>query len=344
MNDFTLLILNWYRQNKRELPWRETQNPYFIWISEIILQQTRVDQGLKYYLKFISNYPTIYHLASASEQEILNDWQGLGYYSRARNLHTTAKAIVENLEGIFPNSFNEIIKLKGIGPYTASAIASFAFGESVAVVDGNVYRVLSRYFDCDLPIDSSKGIKFFQELADTLLPLKNSDQHNQGIMEFGALQCVPLNPVCEECPLINSCGAYNSNSIAFRPVKSKKTKVSKRYFYYLLFHHNEHVVIQKRENKDIWQHLYQFPLIETETNLDESELLLTLKTRFQLEPYKISIPRKHILSHQHIFSTFLHFNAIPDEFITSSVATKDLIKYPLPRLIDRYLEELNGFF
>lgn len=235
MTDFHRLIVEWYRLNKRDLPWRETQNAYFIWLSEIILQQTRVLQGMNYYLKFISHYPTVHDLANASEQDVLNDWQGLGYYSRARNLHFTAKLISTEMKGVFPSSFNEIKKLKGIGDYTAAAISSFAYNLPQAVVDGNVYRVLSRVFEVHLPIDSTQGKKFFADLAQELISLKEPAIHNQAIMELGAMQCLPVNPICHSCPLNSICLAFSNRTYKELPIKLKKVKVRNRYFHFLIF-------------------------------------------------------------------------------------------------------------
>lgn len=341
MTDFSPLIIEWYRLNQRSLPWRETSNPYFIWISEIILQQTRVDQGMSYYFKFIKNYPTVFDLAAASEQAVLNDWQGLGYYSRARNLHATSKIIADDLEGKFPENYNEILKLKGVGPYTAAAIASFAFDEHVAVVDGNVYRVLSRFYDINEAIDSTLGKKMFQELADTLVPMNNSAEFNQAIMEFGALQCVPVNPNCVSCPINASCLAYNSGTVSIRPVKTKKTKITKRYFHYFIFENQQGIVLQKRNEKDIWQHLFQFPLHESAQPISEVEILEIISREYQLIPTIISKESKHILSHQHIFAKFYHFDDIPNQFLDQVIGKIELSEYPLPRLIDRYLSDFD---
>jgi len=338
MTDFHLLIAHWYRQNKRDLPWRNTQNPFFIWLSEIILQQTRVEQGMNYYHKFIQNYPTIQHLANASEQEILNDWQGLGYYSRARNLHFTAKYICNELNNVFPTTFVELKKLKGVGPYTAAAIASSAYNEKVAVVDGNVYRVLSRVFDINTPIDSTQGIKQFQQLADQLIPDHNPSEFNQAMMEFGAIHCTPANPKCNICPFENNCLALKHNTIANRPIKSKKTAVRKRYFYYSIYETELEIVLQKREQKDIWQHLFEFPLLETDNSYSESQLIEHFRTRNYPEIQNISTEYKHILSHQHIFARFIHFNEIPIEYQKSAILKSNFEDYPLPRLIDRYLQ------
>lgn len=338
MTDFYLLIAEWYRQNGRNLPWRETKNPYKIWLSEIILQQTRVDQGMSYYLKFTKNYPTIKDLAKASEQEVLNDWQGLGYYSRARNLHATAKFIADELDGKFPETYDEIIKLKGIGPYTAAAISSFAFKEAKALVDGNVYRFLSRYFDISTPIDSTLGKKEFQQIADSLIPKDTPDEHNQAIMEFGSQQCIPVNPDCNSCILNSSCLAFINNTVPERPVKEKKTKVRTRYFYYGIFTQDARICVQKRTKPDIWQHLYEFPLYESAVPIPEQELIRYHKETYGLAPSFISKEVKHILSHQRIVTRFLHFPGIPAELQQLSVDLTELENIPLPRLIDRYLE------
>lgn len=332
MTEFSLSIIQWYRLNKRDLPWRKTNDPYKIWLSEVILQQTRVDQGIAYYNKFIKNYPTIDALSKAKEQDILNDWQGLGYYSRARNLHAAAKEITNNHNGVFPKTFDEIIQLKGVGQYTASAIASFAFGENKAVVDGNVYRVLSRVFDIETPIDSSAGKKEFQELANALIDQNNPGEHNQAIMEFGAIICTP-KPNCTTCILMDKCLSYANKTIALRPKKSKKTKIRDRYFHYLIYNFNHKTIIQKRSKKDIWQNMYEFPLVEQQNDLEWTTL----------RPIKISVETKHILSHQRIHTKFYHFNQPPSKLAPNweIIDQTEIQNYPLPRLIDKYLEEVG---
>ena len=333
MDDFTRLITDWYRQNKRELPWRQTSDPYLIWLSEIILQQTRVEQGKSYFLKFKNNYPTIIDLANASEESILNDWQGLGYYSRARNLHFTAKLIRDNYNGVFPNQFEQIKSLKGIGNYTAAAISSFAFNQNYAVVDGNVYRLLSRVFNIDTPIDSTQGIKYFQNLADELIDKKDPAIHNQAIMEVGAMICLPKNPSCSECPLESKCLSLANGNFQFLPVKSKKVKVKKRFFHYLIFSDKNNTILQKRIDKDIWQQLYQFPMIETGSiQIPDDEIF---KNKFEISE-KIT----HILTHQKITAQFYHFNFIPNKLEKEWIKIKisDIQDFPLPRIIDRYLE------
>ena len=234
MKHFSEKIIAWYDQNKRDLPWRNTKDAYLIWLSEIILQQTRVDQGMDYYLKFAKEFPTVKHLAKADNEKVMKLWQGLGYYSRARNLHTTAKIISEKYHGKFPDEYSDILSLKGVGNYTAAAIASFAFNKPYAVVDGNVYRVLARVFGIESPIDSTQGKKEFETLATELLDRKKPASHNQAIMELGALQCKPVNPDCSICALNTMCFAYSKKRINELPVKAKKTKVRNRYFNYIV--------------------------------------------------------------------------------------------------------------
>ncbi|MCO5260242.1 MAG: A/G-specific adenine glycosylase [Crocinitomicaceae bacterium] len=333
---FSQQIIDWYKLHKRDLPWRNSTDPYKIWLSEIMLQQTRVDQGLGYYLKFIDHYSTVHDLAGATEQQVLNDWQGLGYYSRARNLHATAKHISEQLNGVFPSTYNELLKLKGVGPYTAAAIASFAFNEPKALVDGNVYRVLARYFNIALPIDSTQGKKEFQELADSLIDSKNPATYNQAIMEFGALQCVPANPDCENCVLRDNCQAYSNKTVASRPVKEKKTKVRTRYFYYFIAQEGEFICLKTRTESDIWQHLFEFPLVEKDNQLSDSELIHYCKQQFQQTPVLISPEQKHLLSHQRIMARFIHLSKIPQEWQSLKIKMDAIENHPLPRLIERY--------
>jgi A/G-specific adenine glycosylase len=331
MADFVLLISDWYRLNARELPWRNTKNPYFIWLSEVILQQTRVDQGMNYYLKLIKNYPTLTQLANADEEAILKLWQGLGYYSRARNLHKTAQQVRDEYSGAFPKTYHEIIQLKGIGPYTAAAISSFAFDLPHAVVDGNVYRILSRYYGIDEPIDTGKGKKLFQELADSLIPKAEPALFNQAIMEFGAIQCTPNNPDCESCVLNQSCiSAFNQELIKKLPVKKGKTKVRKRYFHYLHIENGLEIALDQRTGKDVWEKLYEFPLIESENE--------TIPFEFK-DSATLSYQTKHILSHQHIYAFFYttdksQIPGLDFKFINKS----QLHDFPIHRLMEKYLE------
>jgi A/G-specific adenine glycosylase len=334
MLQFQDIIIDWYDKNKRNLPWRTTKSAYVIWLSEIILQQTRVDQGLPYFEKFVNHYPSVYELANAEEQNILNDWQGLGYYSRARNLHKTAKEVVEIYQGKFPETYTELLKLTGIGPYTAAAIASFAFNEVKAVVDGNVYRVLSRVYDIEEAIDSTQGKKTFELLANELINKKNPATYNQAIMEFGALQCVPVNPNCDVCPLQFQCLAFKNKTIAQRPVKAKKTKVTARHFVYLIeLSAKKTIRIEKREGKGIWQNLYQFPLIEFDSPDEKRNFLASLDSKFISQEYK------HILSHQQLFAHFAVVepsNEIPENQL--EIALSELSNFPIPRLIDKFWE------
>jgi len=343
---FSEQILYWFDKNKRGLPWRKSKDPYRIWLSEIILQQTKVVQGLPYYQKFIHTFPTILHLAKSSENEVLKLWQGLGYYSRARNLHYTAKEIVKKYNGVFPKDYKTILKLNGIGPYTAAAIVSFAYNLPYAVVDGNVVRLLSRYFGIQTPFDSSAGKKEFQRLAQELLIKEKAGENNQAIMEFGALQCTPKSPNCIICPLQNECFAFNNNLINELPKKMKKLKIKNRYFDFLIINNKENLFIQKRKN-GIWKGLYQFPLIEHEDEKSEREIRTSdgwkkifKKTRTKIT--KISFPIKHQLTHQTIYARFWHINT--NSFLpknTICIRKGELIQYPIPKLLEKYLKNIG---
>jgi len=339
---FNEKILNWYLKNKRDLPWRTTKNPYYIWLSEIMLQQTRVAQGLPYFLKFKEAFPTVGDLANADESYVLKLWQGLGYYSRARNLHYTAKHIVNNLNSSFPDNYNDLLKLKGVGDYTASAIASICYNETSAVVDGNVYRVLARYFGIHTPTNTSQGIKDFKELAQTLIDTNNPGTYNQAIMDFGATQCKPQNPLCDVCPLNDSCIALKNNNIKNLPVKEKKIKVKKRYFNYLVItNSNNETILKQRKGKGIWEGLYEFPLIETSKDINEEDLikhpsfksLLNKETSIKLFNHKKIV---HKLSHQHLHTQFwiVNISHIKEELISWN----NIWEYPVPILIHNFLE------
>ncbi|AOW20858.1 A/G-specific adenine glycosylase [Urechidicola croceus] len=343
---FSNALIHWYLRNKRDLPWRKTTNPYHIWLSEIILQQTRVEQGYDYYLRFIMQFPTVFDLANSPEQEVLNLWQGLGYYSRARNLHFSAKYIVEELNGVFPSTYDEILKLKGVGDYTASAIASICFNEPTAVVDGNVYRGLSRYFGISTPINSTKGIKEFKILAQFLINHSNPATHNQAIMEFGARMCKPQNPLCTECPFNESCFALAKNKIKELPVKEKKIKIKKRHFNYLvLFTPKNKTIINQRIGKGIWQNLYEFPLIESKKKIDEIELIEhnTFKELFENKNTIIRLfnteEKVHKLSHQHLYTQFWIVKI--DAEISNTTDWNKLEEFPIPRLIDNFINEIK---
>lgn len=337
---FSKKIISWYRENKRELPWRNTNDPYKIWLSEIILQQTRVQQGLPYYHQFVETFPSVHDLAKASEQLILRHWQGLGYYTRARNLHRCAKTIQQNYQGRFPATFEELLKLPGVGQYTAAAIASFAYREKVAVVDGNVFRVLSRLFGWDKDIASPEGKKFFFEKANELIDAENPDLFNQAIMEFGAIQCVPQNPDCDACIFSKQCVAKQTNAQALLPVKSKKIKITNRYFYYLVVKTKQGYLMRKREEKDIWKGLFDFPLIELNNHQKpEKAIAKGAIKNFQLE--KSVGPVKHILSHQHLHIYFLIGSGGERDRIGNLkvFSPKQIQKLPKPVVISRFLSE-----
>ncbi|NDV15221.1 A/G-specific adenine glycosylase [Muricauda sp. TY007] len=342
---FAHKILNWYHEHQRELPWRQTRDPYKVWLSEIILQQTRVAQGMPYYYRFVEAFPTIHDLANAPEEQVLKLWQGLGYYSRARNLHTTAKMVVEDFEGEFPDTYNGLKSLKGVGDYTASAIASFCFDIAEPVVDGNVYRVLSRYFGVDLPINSTQGIKYFKELARGVMDERNIRDYNQGIMEFGAVQCVPKKPYCLLCPLQESCVALQENKVDQLPVKLNKTKVRNRYFNYIvLLDDDGKTILEQRTGKGIWQNLYQFPLIESEKMLQAEELRPLIKKK-DIVPETASIslynnePIVHKLSHQHLYTQFWILKT--SDILEEGTPWKEIGGFPVPVLIADFIKTLK---
>lgn len=343
---FSKTLTNWYSVNKRNLPWRETSNPYHIWLSEIILQQTQVKQGLPYYEAFVNTFPMVFDLANAQEGDVLKLWQGLGYYSRARNLHATAKYVANELKGVFPDNYKDLLKLKGVGDYTASAIASFCFNEATAVVDGNVYRVLSRIFGIYTPINTPKGAKEFKTVAQQLIDKNQPAQFNQAIMEFGAIQCKPKNPYCHICPFNASCLGYNSNTIHELPVKIKSAKAKKKYFNFLVFiSEDDKTILEKREGKGIWQNLYQFPLIETDKNISEKafiaqakshELLKETAAEFLLYNKDTII---HKLSHQHLHTKFWIINV--KKLPINGVSLSKVREYAVPILIGDFIENFN---
>lgn len=347
---FGVRILNWYNINKRDLPWRNTKNPYYIWISEVILQQTRVEQGKQYYLKFIESFPNIKSLASASEDETLKLWQGLGYYSRARNLHRGAKQIIELHNEIFPNKYAELLKISGIGSYTAAAIASIAFNIAVAAIDGNVYRVLSRVFEIDVPIDSNTGKKTFENLANKLIDKKQPGNYNQALMELGAIICKPRNPFCKNCPLQNNCLAYKNGRINTLPVKSKKVLVRKRYFYYLIINYKEWIYVKQRTENDIWKKLYDFPLIESPKDLPTK--LITQSTDWinifgqnYATLNHVSELVNHQLTHQKIYARFIQLTIKNEKYLPANfikINKRDIFGLAVPKIIENYLK--NGFF
>lgn len=351
--NFSNILIEWYLENKRDLPWRKTDNPYLIWLSEIMLQQTRVAQGMPYFLSFTIAFPTVFDLAEAHEEHVLKLWQGLGYYSRARNLHKTAQYVATELSGKFPDNYNDLLKLKGIGEYTAAAIASFSFNEVVPVVDGNVFRVLSRYFDVETDIASASAKKEFSALAYELMPKDTPALFNQAIMEFGALQCVPKSPNCSICIFNSSCAALQKKKVDQLPVKSKKLKARNRYFNYVVVSDdNENTIIQKRTANGIWHNLYEFPLIETEKVEDFEFITQQIQSNFftKIDPSGneqatpiISISEinpesiVHKLSHQHLHIKFWKVKI--RGIIANGVSPEILKTFPFPIVIHNFIEK-----
>lgn len=330
-------------QNKRDLPWRNTTNPYHIWLSEIMLQQTRVAQGMPYFLSFTTAFPTVFDLANADEEKVLKLWQGLGYYSRARNLHKTAQYIAYELNGVFPATYKDLLQLKGVGEYTAAAIASFSYNEAVPVVDGNVFRVLSRYLDVETDIALASAKKEFAALAFELMPKDNPAIFNQAIMEFGALQCVPKNPDCTICVFNDSCAALQKKKVDQLPVKLKKLKVRNRYFNYLMLSDaEEKTLIQKRTSKGIWRNLYEFPLIETDKEEDFEFVSNAVQQESFFANPIISMRAcneksiVHKLSHQHLHIKFWKLNV--KGVVENGIAKEDLSQYPFPIVIHNFIE------
>lgn len=343
MMNFSNVLIKWYLQNKRDLPWRKTDNPYLIWLSEIMLQQTRVAQGTPYFLSFTTAFPTVFDLANADEEQVLKLWQGLGYYSRARNLHKTAQYIANELAGKFPDNYNDLLKLKGVGEYTAAAIASFSYNEAVPVVDGNVFRVLSRYFDMETDIAAASAKKEFAALAFELMPKDNPALFNQAIMEFGALQCVPKSPNCGICVFNTSCAALQKKKVDQLPVKSKKLKVRNRFFNYLVVSDDiENTIIQKRTAKGIWHNLYEFPLIETDAPEDFDFISANIQDEFFENNTVISIEDCsdksiiHKLSHQHLHIKFWKIKV--DGTIENGIDAATLKTFPFPIVIFNFIE------
>lgn len=346
---FSKVLIQWYLQNKRDLPWRNTTNPYPIWLSEIMLQQTRVAQGMPYFLSFTTAFPTVFDLAKADEEHVLKLWQGLGYYSRARNLHKTAQYIADELAGVFPETYKELLTLKGVGEYTAAAIASFSYNEVVPVVDGNVFRVLSRYFDVETDITLASAKKEFAALALELIPKNDPATFNQAIMEFGALQCVPKNPDCGNCVFNTSCSALQKKKVDQLPFKSKKVKVRNRYFNYIVVADaNDHTLINKRTSKGIWHNLYEFPLIETESEEGFDSIALKVITDLYAAKDLISIEACydqsiiHKLSHQHLYIKFWKVRLAIK--MVGAISSAKLKTFPFPIVIHNFIEkEYIGF-
>ncbi|WP_321330944.1 A/G-specific adenine glycosylase [uncultured Bacteroides sp.] len=343
-NKFSKILIKWYGENKRDLPWRETTNPYQIWISEIILQQTRVAQGYDYFLRFIKRFPTLSKLAEADEDEVMKYWQGLGYYSRARNLYAAAKS----MNGSFPKTYPEILALKGIGEYTAAAICSFAYNMPYAVVDGNVYRILSRYLGIETPIDSTQGKRLFSTLAEELLDKKDPAIYNQAIMDFGAIQCTPASPDCFSCPLSDTCLAFTRGEVMLFPVKQHKAKTLNRYFNYIYMRMGNYTFIKKRTENDIWRNLFELPLIETPCALSDEEFMALdefhdmFSTNDNLSIRVVCRNVKHVLSHRVIYANFYEV-ILPDNssFLPAymKVREEDLGQYAVSRLMHIFFEK-----
>lgn len=339
------ILTAWYAREGRDLPWRRTRDPYRIWLSEVILQQTRVAQGMDYYLRFIDRFPDVRKLAAASVDEVLKLWQGLGYYSRARNLHAAARQVVERFDGLFPATYDGVRSLRGVGDYTAAAVCSAAYDAPYAVLDGNVFRVLARLFDLETPVDTTAGRRAFAELAQSLLDKEQPGLYNQAIMDFGALQCTPAQPRCDDCPLAKSCLALAAGTVGMRPVKRGKTKVRDRWLNYLHVTSGERTLLCRREANDIWQGLYEFPLIETPRPVDFRELcgMELFSDWLGGAPWQlvhsVSMP-KHQLSHQSLHAVFHRIKtpALTPKAEARAVPTAALGDYAVPRLIDRYLE------
>ncbi|MFO8234921.1 MAG: A/G-specific adenine glycosylase [Bacteroidales bacterium] len=346
--NITYVLDRWYDENSRELPWRNTNDPYKIWVSEIILQQTRVNQGLEYYKNFIKKFPDVHALGKSSLDEILKVWQGLGYYNRAKHMHETSKIIDQARNGKFPSNYKELLKLKGIGEYTAAAIASFAFNEPIATIDGNIQRFITRLYGIDAPVNSRQGKKRIQELSANLLNKNNPGKHNQAMIEFGAIHCKPKQPKCNECPFHSICVAYQKNLIHQLPVKSQTPKKTNRYFNFLIIRHRNKVFLEKRNSKNIWKNLYQFPLIESSEREEIAQIMQTDKWKqifSDIQPDSIDEFKeyKHVLTHQNLYARFYLIKTrtiseyLKQNFIEINLSM--LNKYPIPRLIERFLEE-----
>ena len=347
---FTKILLSWDQiENKREMPWKGEKDPYKIWISEIILQQTRVHQGMSYYYKFIKSFPDVQSLAHATEEKVFKHWEGLGYYSRCRNLIVSAKFITTKLKGKFPEQYEDILALKGIGVYTASAIASFAFDQPYAVVDGNVFRVLSRFFGMEVPVDTTEGKKIYSTLANQLLAKKIPGVYNQAIMDFGAIVCKPLHPLCETCPLQIKCIAFKEKKVNSLPLKKKSIKRKERFFTYVIAEYNNAFYVRKRIAKDIWQGLYEFMLVETKQILTEGQLqeMKTSARLFGGENFIITNVSKTFsqkLTHQTITGNFFHIRLSNPPEIGGAydlVLKEQLDLLPFPKFIVSYLKDKN---
>jgi len=345
---FSRILMKWDKdQNKRLMPWKGEKDPYRIWLSEIILQQTRVEQGLSYYQNFLRVFPDIKTLAKAPENKVFKQWEGLGYYSRCRNLISTAKKIANDLNGKFPSTYEDILALKGVGPYTAAAISSFAFDLPHAVVDGNVFRVLARIFGITIPLDTTKGKKYFTDLANELLDKKNPGRYNQAIMDFGAVICKPA-PQCDVCVFQKDCYAFQHDRINQLPVKEKKISIKKRWFYYFIVEHDNRIAIRQRKEKDIWQDLYEFPLVELNKNASLKTAVASAEKMGWLRKNKfvvrsVSSSQRQQLSHQLIIGRFIHI--VSEEKINEQnikwIPGNNISRYAFPQFINQYLRNMQ---
>lgn len=340
-------LMAWFARSHRPLPWKGEKDPYLIWLSEVILQQTRVEQGLPYFERFREQFPTVRRLADASLDEVMKLWEGLGYYSRARNLHAAARHIAYELGGRFPDTYEGIRKLPGVGPYTAAAVASFAYGLPYAVVDGNVFRVLSRFFGIGAPPDTTGGRKLFAGLAQSLLDLSNPADYNQAIMDFGATQCTPRAPHCSSCPLLGACAAFREGKTDALPAKSKRIEKRRRFFHYLVICHRGQALLNRRTQKDIWRHLYEFPLLELPWPGDEKQVRESVLWKQLFGPQDIAIrqaspPYQQVLTHQKVIASFWEISPPAGARVNSggflSVDQKNLSKFAFPKIIGRYLD------
>lgn len=340
-DQFANILLNWHKKNYRILPWKVDNNPYKIWLSEIILQQTRVEQGTPYFNRFIEAFPTVHDLALAEESEVLKLWEGLGYYSRARNLYQTAQYISTNLKGAFPNTYSDLLKLKGIGPYTAAAIASFAFNLPHAVVDGNVYRVLSRIFGIKTPIDSTEGKKEFQKTAQNLLDSQCPGAYNQAIMDFGATICTPKTPNCSHCPFLDQCYAFSQNTIDQLPIKHKKIRRKNRFLYYFVLRYNYEIAIKQRKEDDIWKGLYDFYLVEQDDPIRHPANLIQSNS-WEIAAIGPTTSYLHKLTHRDlkVFFTIIQLEKkddLPNDMFF--IKPKNLSKFAFPKVIHCFFED-----
>lgn len=347
-NAFAQRLMNWYHANSRPLPWRESTDPYLIWLSEIILQQTRVEQGLPYFERFRSQFPTVEKLAHAPEAEVMKCWQGLGYYSRARNLHLTAKTVADHFKGVFPDSYAGLIKLRGIGPYTAAAIASIAYGEAVPVVDGNVYRFMSRYLGIAMPVGTPAAQRYFSEILLNYFPMKSAGLFNQALMEFGALQCIPRSPDCESCPFRSDCVARKEDKVEKYPVKASKTKVKEVFYHFIVMKRGEKMWLTQRDDSGLWKKLWHFPILDTEEEMDVSAVLEKVSSDYQLPHNQLihtgNWKTVHLLSHRKINARFWQFEckAAPMKMGIFEINRQDLESYALPQIMVKFLQHKQG--